>query len=339
MKTAVVILNWNGRLYLEAFLPNILRTCEGLAEVIIADNQSTDDSLQFLKKHHPEIRVIDTGGNLGYAAGYNSALRQIDAEYYVLLNSDIEVVDNWVEPVISLMDSDGSIAACQPKILSFKDRDKFEYAGAAGGFIDQFGYPFCRGRIFQSIETDNGQYDDECEIFWATGACLFVRAKYFWEVGGLDSDFFAHMEEIDICWRLKHRGYKIMYCGKSKVYHVGGGSLDKSSPKKTYLNIRNNNTMIYKNLPHAKLYQIFLARFFLDLMAAVKFLIDGGFRHFVAVLRALMGFYLSYRKNKSKRREIEHREVSQIYGGNIVFDYFFKGKRFFHDLNSARFKR
>jgi GT2 family glycosyltransferase len=339
MKTAVVILNWNGRLYLEAFLPGILKTCDNNTKVFIADNQSTDDSIQFLKSYYPEIKIIHTGGNLGYAAGYNTALRKIDAEYYVLLNSDIEVVDNWIEPIISLMDSDKSIAACQPKILSFKDRDKFEYAGAAGGFIDQFGYPFCRGRIFQSIETDKGQYDDECEIFWATGACLFVRAKQYWEVGGLDNDFFAHMEEIDICWRLKHRGYKIMYSGKSKVYHVGGGSLDKSSPKKTYLNIRNNNTMMYKNLPHARLYQIFFARFFLDLMAAVKFLIDGGFRHFVAVLHALMGFYLSYRKNKSKRREIEHHEVSQIYRGNIVFDYFFKGKRFFRDLNSARFKR
>jgi len=338
MKTAVVILNWNGRLYLEAFLPNVIETCEGKAAVIIADNQSTDDSISFLKNHYPQIKILHNGGNIGYAAGYNTALSQIDAEYYVLLNSDIEVVDNWIDPVISLMDSDKAIAACQPKILSFRDRDKFEYAGAAGGFIDQFGYPFCRGRLFQAIEYDRGQYDDVCEVFWATGACLFVRADYFWEVGGLDVDFFAHMEEIDICWRFKHLGYKIMYCGKSKVFHVGGGSLDKSSPKKTYLNIRNNNTMIYKNLPATRLYQIFLARFFLDLLAAFKFLVDGGFGHFVAVLRAHFGFYVSYKKNRFKRRKIEHKDVTHIYHGNIVFDYFFRGKRLFSDLKPARFK-
>lgn len=337
MKTAVVILNWNGRLFLESFLPGIVQACNGIAEVVIADNQSTDDSIRFLQNNFPQIRIIHTGGNLGYAGGYNAALKQIDAEYFVLLNSDIEVVDNWVKPIIELMDSDKSIAACQPKILSFKERNKFEYAGAGGGFIDQFGYPFCRGRLFQSVEDDLGQYDDTTEVFWASGACLFVRASYFWEVDGLDEDFFAHMEEIDICWRLKHKGYKIMYCGKSTVFHVGGGSLDKSSPRKTYLNIRNNSTMLYKNLPRHQFYPIFISRFFLDLMAAVKFLIDGGVRHFYAVIRAHIGFYFSYKKNRIKRSKIQHTNASMIYKGNIVFDHFFRGIKSFQKLNLKKF--
>lgn len=338
MKTAIVILNWNGRLFLEAFLPTIIETSGSVAEVIIADNQSTDDSIDYLNKNFPDVRIIHTGGNFGYAGGYNRALNQIDAEYFVLLNSDIEVTNNWIEPVISLMDSDQSIAACQPKILSFKHRDTFEYAGAAGGFIDRYGYPFCRGRLFQSIEKDEGQYNEVSEIFWASGACMFVRAKYFKEVGGLDEDFFAHMEEIDICWRLKHLGYKIMYCPYSTVYHVGGGTLDKSSPKKTYLNIRNNNTMLYKNLPSRQVYPIFLSRFFLDFLAAIKFLIDGGVRHFAAVTRAHLGFYFSYKKNRMKRKQINHQNVSQIYTGNIVIDHFFRGIKTFEKLKKKKFR-
>ncbi len=339
MKTAIVILNWNGRLFLEAFLPKIIETSRGIAELIIADNQSSDDSVAFLQTNFPEVQIIHTGGNLGYAGGYNKALAQIDAEYYLLLNSDIEVGQNWLEPLIALMDSDPTIAACQPKILSFKEREKFEYAGAGGGFIDRLGYPFCRGRIFQSIESDRGQYNDTSEIFWASGACFFVRAKCYHEVGGLDEDFFAHMEEIDICWRLKHKGYKIMYCGRSTVYHVGGGSLDKSSPKKTYLNIRNNNTMLYKNLPRRQLYPVFISRLFLDSMAAVKFLIDGGVRHFAAVTRAHFGFYLSYRKNRFKRKLIKHSQVSMIYTGNIVVDHFFKQRKSFDQLDQGKIRQ
>lgn len=339
MKTAVVILNWNGRLFLEAFLPKIIETSKDVADVIIADNQSTDDSVEYLQKTFPEIRIIHTGGNYGYAGGYNRALAQIDAEYFILLNSDIEVTQNWIEPVIELMDSDENIAACQPKILSFKDRSLFEYAGAGGGFIDRYGYPFCRGRIFQAIEHDKGQYDENCEIFWASGACMFVRASIFRESGGLDEDFFAHMEEIDICWRMKQMGYKVMYCGESRVYHVGGGSLDKSSPKKTYLNIRNNNTMLYKNLPPGQLYPIFISRFFLDMMAAIKFLIDGGVRHFSAVVRAHLGFYFALGKNRKKRRVLDHTKVSMIYGGNIVYDHFFRRIKSFRRLNSGKFSR
>jgi len=336
MKTAVVILNWNGRLFLEAFLPTIIETSKSVADVIVADNQSSDDSVEFLQKKFPEVKIIHTGGNYGYAGGYNRALSRIDAEYFVLLNSDIEVSENWIQPIIQLMDEDKSIAACQPKILSFKERDAFEYAGAAGGFIDRYGYPFCRGRLFQSLEKDTGQYNDNSEIFWASGACMFVRAEYFNAIGGLDEDFFAHMEEIDICWRLKHQGYKIMYCGESTVYHVGGGTLDKSSPKKTYLNMRNNITMLYKNLPANQLYPIFISRLFLDFFAAIKFLVDGGVRHFGAVTRAHLGFYFSFNKNRKKRKLIKHQYVSQIYSGNIVVDHFFKGIKSFNALKKKK---
>lgn len=337
MKTAVVILNWNGRKFLEMFLPRVVETCAGIADVVVADNGSSDDSVAFLEENFPEVRLIQNAENGGFAKGYNQALEQIESEYYVLLNSDIEVTDGWIEPVIELMDSDGQIAACQPKILSYHEKNKFEYAGAAGGFIDKYGYPFCRGRIFQSIEKDTGQYDDNVEVFWATGACMFVRAKYYHELGGLDNDFFAHMEEIDLCWRLKHKGYKIMYCGGSTVYHIGGGSLNKTSARKTYLNMRNNATMLYKNLPRKKLYSTFFYRFVLDFAAAMKFLIDGGFKHFIAVLRAHIGFYFSYKKNRSKRKRIKHKKVSLIYQGNIVVDHFAGGVKKFSQLDEGKF--
>jgi GT2 family glycosyltransferase len=254
-----------------------------------------------------------------------------------LLNTDIEVTDNWIQPVISVMEQDESIAACQPKILSYDNRRHFEYAGAAGGFIDRYGYPFCRGRIFQVIEEDVGQYDDITEIFWASGACLFIKSNLFKKAGGFDNDFFAHMEEIDLCWRLKHLGYKIMYCGQSTVFHIGGGTLDKSAPKKTYLNIRNNNILLYKNLPSKQIIPTFIARFFLDLTASLKFLIDGGVRHFIAVSRAHIGFYFSLRKNHLKRKKIKHIKVSKIYLGNIAFDHFLFGKKTFKQLKSKMF--
>jgi GT2 family glycosyltransferase len=253
MKTAVVILNWNGRNFLETFLPSVLEYSARCADVIVADNASTDDSVAFLQEHYPQIRIIEHPKNGGFSKGYNDALKQIDAEYYILLNSDVEVTPNWITPVIEMMDADPSIAACQPKLRSFEDRSQFEYAGAAGGFIDAYGYPFCRGRIFDVLEEDRGQYDDACEVFWATGACLFVRADLYHALGGLDEDFFAHMEEIDFCWRLKNNGHKVMYCPDSTVYHVGGGALPKSSPRKTYLNFRNNLALLVKNLPSKRL--------------------------------------------------------------------------------------
>jgi GT2 family glycosyltransferase len=337
MRIAVVILNWNGRHFLEQFLPGVIDSCHDVAEVVVADNDSADDSVEFLRSHFPQVRLIINSKNFGFAEGYNAALKQIDTEYYVLLNSDIEVPQNWLQPVIALMDSDENIAACQPKILSFDNRSVFEYAGAGGGFIDRYGYPFCRGRIFQSIETDEGQYDDIREVFWATGACMFIRASLYHQVGGLDKDFFAHMEEIDICWRLKQLGYKIMYCGQSEVYHIGGGSLDKSSPRKTYLNIRNNNIMLYKNLLASQLYQVFFMRFFLDLAAAFKFLFDGGFQHFLAVTRAHLGFYYKYKISRRKRRMINQRQVSMIYQGNIVLDHYLKGIKTFGELDAEKF--
>jgi len=338
MNVAVVILNWNGLKFLKDFLPKVVVTSQGVADVIVADNASTDNSVAFLRDNFPTVKIIQNPDNGGFAKGYNLALQQIEAKYYILLNSDIEVTDNWIEPVIHLMESDTTIAACQPKILSFQQKNYFEYAGAAGGFIDHLGYPFCRGRIFQSIEEDKGQYDLATEIFWASGACMFLRATCYHEAGGLDNDFFAHMEEIDLCWRLKHLGYKIMYCPDSKVYHVGGGTLPKVSAWKTYLNMRNNSTMLYKNLPREQVYPVFVKRFFLDLAASFKFLIDGGFKDFAAVSRAHFGFYFSYKKNRIKRDQIQHKHVPHIYRESIVFAHFLKRKKKFSELNPESFK-
>jgi len=333
-KVAVVILNWNGRKFLEQFLPGVIMHSADDADVIIADNGSTDSSIAFLETNFPEIRIIRNNKNEGFAKGYNEALKQVTAEYYVLLNSDIEVTPGWIQPVISLMENDPMIAACQPKLRSFTDREYFEYAGAAGGFIDKYGYPYCKGRLFQHIEKDEGQYDTTGEIFWATGACMFVKSNIYHQFNGLDNDFFAHMEEIDFCWRLKNGGYKIMYCPDSVVYHVGGGTLPKISSYKTYLNMRNNIVMLYKNLPRQRIVPVIAFRFILDLIAAVKFLIDGGFADFFAVIRAQLSFIRRLKRNLSKRKNIIHRnQVSGMYNGNIVAEYFLRGKKTFNDLN------
>ncbi len=338
MKVAVVILNWNGRDFLEKFLPLVLHHSRGDAEVIVADNASTDDSVNFLKEHFPEVRLILNQDNGGFAKGYNDALSQLDAEYYVLLNSDIEVTPNWIKPVIELMDSDPAIAACQPKIRSWYERSKFEYAGAAGGFIDAYGYPFCRGRIFFDLEEDQGQYDDACEVFWASGACMFVRAELYHRFGGLDADFFAHMEEIDFCWRLKAEGYRIMYCPDSVVFHIGGGTLPKSNARKTYLNFRNNFTLLYKNLPSSKLFPVFFVRLMLDGVAGLKFLFSGGFRDMYAVTRAHFAFYRQWPANRKKRRALKQADVNCIYRGNLVADRYLKGLRSFSQLNKSKIR-
>jgi GT2 family glycosyltransferase len=338
VKVAVVILNWNGKRFLEQFLPVVLRHSQGQTEVIIADNASTDDSVAYLKEHHPDVRLVINEQNGGFAKGYNDALKQIHAEYYVLLNSDIEVTENWIEPVIRLMDTDPSIAACQPKLRSWHERSRFEYAGAAGGFIDRYGYPFCRGRIFFSVEEDTGQYDDACEVFWATGACMFVRAELYHRYGGLDEDFFAHMEEIDFCWRLKTEGYKIMYCPESVVYHIGGGTLPKSAARKTYLNFRNNFTLLFKNLPGKNVFPVFFVRFILDGVAGVKFLVDGGFSNLYAVTKAHFAFYKRYPQNLRKRKKIKHRDVNCIYRGNLVWDHYIAGKKKFSQLAASKFR-
>lgn len=336
-KTAVVILNWNGLKFLEQFLPSVILNSKEDAEVIVADNASSDGSVEFLASHYPDIRIIRNNSNGGFAKGYNDSLSQIDTDYYVLLNSDIEVIPGWIKPVINLMEGDKTIAACQPKIRSFHERYKFEYAGAAGGFIDRYGYPFCRGRVFQAIENDLGQYDIETEIFWATGACMFVRATHYQLIGGLDNDFFAHMEEIDFCWRAKNAGLKIMYCPDSTVYHIGGGTLPKKSSHKTFLNIRNNIIMLYKNLPRKRLNTVLGLRFFLDMIAAVKFLFDGGFSDFWAVFRAYYAVYSHIGFYHQKRKAIHQGKVSEIYQGSIVLEYFIRQRKTFTQLKSHKF--
>jgi len=338
MRIAVVILNWNGKKFLEKFLPALMQHLEPDTSIIVADNSSTDGSLDFLQTSYPQIRIIRNPDNGGFARGYNLALKQVEAEYYVLLNSDIEVTENWIMPVIEIMDKDPEVGACQPKIRSYLEPKKFEYAGAAGGFIDKYGYPFCRGRMFLHIEEDHGQYDDEHEIFWATGACLFVRSKLYHELGGFDEDFFAHMEEIDFCWRMSNAGYKIMYCPSSTVFHIGGGTLPKISWRKTYLNFRNNFILLYKNLPDSRLVPVFAFRLLLDGIAALKFLVQAGFKDFWAVARAHVSFYRSLPKTRQKRRLLKHGSMRNIYHGNLVTDYFILRKRKFSQLKQSKFR-
>jgi GT2 family glycosyltransferase len=303
IKTAVVVLNWNGKAWLEKFLANLVKHSQE-ATVFVADNASTDDSVNFVKSNFPSVKIIINASNGGYAKGYNDALKQIDAEYFVLINSDIEVTDGWLSPIIDLMDSDKKIAACQPKILDYNYKAKFEYAGASGGFIDNLGYPFCRGRIFDDIEQDNGQYNDAIEVFWATGACLFVRASHYDEVGGLDEDFFAHQEEIDLCWRLKNKGYKIMVQPKSVIFHVGGGTLNSGSPFKTHLNFRNNLFMLFKNLPSSSLFTTIPTRLVLDSVAALTFLNkEKGLEHVLAIAKAHFSFYFAIPNLIAKRKK------------------------------------
>ena len=306
IKFAIVILNWNGKAWLEKFLPTLVKHSQE-ATVFVADNGSNDDSVSFLTQEFPTVKIIENNENLGFAGGYNKALNHIHADYYVLINSDVEVTENWLSPIVSLMDGDKNIAACQPKILDYTNKGKFEYAGASGGFIDNLGYPFCRGRIFDNLEEDNGQYNDATEVFWATGACIFVRADAFWEVGGFDADFFAHQEEIDLCWRMKNKGYKIMVEPKSVVYHVGGGTLDAGSPFKTHLNFRNNLKMLFKNLSLPSLFFIIPIRLVLDGVAALTFLNKPkGIGHLFAVMKAHFSFYFEIPKLIEKRRKINH---------------------------------
>ncbi len=340
-KAAVVILNWNGRNFLEEFLPSVIRFNPEFSEVIVADNASTDDSVSWLKTNFPSVRIIQNPKNGGFAKGYNEALSHVDAEYYILLNSDVEVTANWMEPVIQLMDSDSNIAAAQPKIRSYKEKGKFEYAGAAGGFIDKNGYPFCRGRIFETVEDDLGQYDDDIELFWATGACLFVRSSVWKEMNGLDIDFFAHMEEIDLCWRMRNLGYKIMYSGKSLVYHVGGGTLGKQNPRKTFLNFRNNLIIILKNHASGYLFVKILWRMLLDGIAGVKLFFTGDFAHVWAIIRAHYSFYYmipeTIRKRKALKKNIIHFATKGIYTKSIVAGYFLGNKKKFTDLDKKDF--
>jgi len=307
IKTAVVVLNWNGKAWLEKFLPTLVKHSQ-VATVFVADNASTDDSVDYVKINFPTVKTIINASNGGYAKGYNDVLKHIDSEYFVLINSDIEVTAGWLSPIIALMDNDKQIAACQPKILDYNNKNNFEYAGASGGFIDNLGYPFCRGRIFDSVEEDKGQYNDAIEVFWATGACLFVRAVHYNEVGGLDEDFFAHQEEIDMCWRLKNKGYKIMVEPKSVVYHVGGGTLNAGSPFKTHLNFRNNLFMLFKNLPTSSLFTIIPMRLVLDGVAALTFLNkEKGLEHVLAIAKAHFSFYFAIPNLIAKHQKINQK--------------------------------
>lgn len=333
-ETAVVLLNWNGLNYLKKFLPTIVEYSKEFADIVIADNDSTDDSIKFITENFPEVFLIKLDKNYGFAEGYNKALNPLCHTYFILLNSDVEVTPNWIDPVIKSMKIDRSIAACQPKLLSYTNKQFFEYAGGAGGFIDKLGYPFCRGRLFSTLEQDTGQYNNPIELFWASGACMFVRAECFKEVKGFDGDYFAHMEEIDLCWRMKLKGYKIMYTPQSTVYHVGGGTLPKTNPQKTFLNFRNNLTTLYKNLPAHLVYQTILVRLVLDGIAGIKFLVSGNSLDCLAVIKAHFSFYKNFSKNHKKRSK-SNSAMSSIYKGNIVFDYYLKGIRKFSDLKEG----
>ncbi len=331
MKIAVVILNWNGIKFLQQFLRNVVAHSSDLAQVYVADNGSTDGSVDYVRSHHPEVQIIETGGNFGYAGGYNRALAQIKEPYAVLLNSDVEVAPDWLKPLLDLMEHDKNVAACQPKILDFGRRGKFEYAGASGGFIDSWGFPFCRGRIFDALEDDNGQYQSVMPIFWATGACMFVRMEAFREVGGLDADFFAHMEEIDLCWRFQRAGHTIYIAPESTVYHVGGGTLSKSNPRKTFLNFRNGLELLLKNLPPNQLVQKLGVRIVLDWLAAWRFLFAGNGKDFLAVFKAHLAFYGRFISTIQKRGGA-YPKLSGMHSRSIVLDYFLRKKKTFSSL-------
>ena len=330
---AVVILNWNGRHFLEKYLPSVFNASYPKFFVVVADNHSTDDSISFLKTNFAEVKVISLEENFGFSKGYNLALKQITADYYVLLNSDVEVTKFWIDPVIDLMEKNKNIAACQPKILSEKNKDQFEYAGASGGWIDKFGYPFCRGRIFDFCEKDDGQYDDASEIFWASGAAMFVRSSLFHESGGLDETFFAHQEEIDFCWRLQNAGFSIFVEPKSVVYHLGGGSLEQGNKRKVFLNFRNNLLLIHKNLPASERFWKISSRHFLNVAAALQFLWKAQFANAWAVMHASASFYkwrFSNKKSIGTKKKLK--KMQGVYAGSIVKEYFLKKKKRFSEI-------
>lgn len=334
-RTAIVILNWNGLRYLQEFLPSVIQNSTG-CEVIVADNASTDASVAFVKEHFPQVRIIQLSENHGFCEGYNLALKQVQAEYYVLLNSDVAVTPGWTAPILELLDADTSIAVCQPRINAQQHPGMFEYAGAGGGMIDSVGYPFCRGRLFETLEEDRGQYNDVREMFWASGACMFVRASVYHQLGGLESAFFAHMEEIDFCWRAHNAGYKVMYNGHSQVYHVGGGTLHKSNPHKTYLNFRNGLAMLYKNLPSRELIPTVMLRILLDWTAAFRMLLAGEKGDARAVLKAHTDLLKRSSFWRKRRMAQTHKgnfpDLPGVYKGSIVWEYFIRQKRTVQEL-------
>lgn len=332
---AIVILNWNGKEMMKRFLPSVISHSKDVARIIVADNGSTDGSLAMLESDFPMVETIALDRNYGFAEGYNRALKQVDAPYYLLLNSDVETSEGWLDPLLHFMDTNDDVAACQPKLLALNSRDHFEYAGASGGFIDSYGYPFCRGRIFNTVEKDEGQYDNPCEIHWASGAALMVRSEDYWRVGGLDGRFFAHNEEIDFCWRLRLAG-RLIYCvPTSHVYHLGGGTLNKSNPRKTYLNFRNNLTMLYKCLPEKDLRHVMKARLWLDWLAALQMLLLGrSWGDFKAVIAGRRDFN-RWRKDFDKDRKKIHNDAFEapLWMGSILWQYYAKGRKLFSLLH------
>ncbi len=337
-KVAIVILNWNGENMLKEFLPNVVEYSRQDAEVWVADNCSTDKSMHLLETKFPQVKTIVLEQNFGFAEGYNRALKQIEADYYVLLNSDVEVSHHWLTPLIEFMDIHPEVAACQPKLLAEHNKDYFEYAGACGGFLDKYGYPFCRGRIFDTVEEDNGQYDYQQEILWATGACMMIRSADYWNAGGLDGRFFAHNEEIDLCWRLRIMGRKIYCIPESEVYHVGGGTLPKGNPRKTFLNFRNNLTMLYKNLGDNELKHVMRWRWFLDYLAAFETLIlNRNWGDFKAIFQARKAFKTWKKDFQEDRQKIQQarvvKEVPGCYGFSILWQYYAKGRKHYSELN------
>lgn len=332
MKIAIVILNWNGVKLLEQFLPSIVNYSSKEAVIYIADNASTDNSIGFVKENYPTIQIVKNTQNSGYAKGYNDALKHIEADVYCLLNSDVEVTKDWLKPIIDVFNNDKNTAIIQPKLLDFKEKSSFEYAGAAGGFVDLFGYPYCRGRLFNSLEKDEGQFNDTSNIFWASGACLFIRAAIFKQIGGLDEDYFAHQEEIDLCWRTQNSGYKVTYVGDSEVYHVGGATLEETNPHKTYLNFRNSLLNIVKNVPKKWFLFVIFSRLILDGIAGFKFILELRPIHTFAIIKAHFSFYKNFYKFLKKRKQLSKKLDYNLHT-SIVWQYFVLGKKRFKDLN------
>ncbi len=332
---AVVILNWNGKALLERFLPSVIASEYPNLQLIVGDNASTDGSVDYIKSNFPTVSILENDKNYGYAGGYNHILSRVKADYFILLNSDVEVPKNWIQPVIDKMESDEKIAAAQPKIKWQTQKDQFEYAGAAGGFMDLHAFPFCRGRIFDSVEPDHGQYDTDIDIFWASGAAFFIKSKAWKAVGGLDEDLFAHMEEIDLCWRLKNLGYRIVCCTTSEVYHLGGGTLNANNPYKTYLNFRNNLIIMQKNLPLSDAYFRIFIRIWLDLIAWIKFLLQGKSEFSMAISKAHFHFFRDISQHAQKRThfQIPYLNHTGVYKSSIVYAYFIDKIKSFSTLN------
>jgi hypothetical protein len=331
LKTAIVILNWNGKKLLEQFLPSIVKFSSEEAEVYVADNASEDTSISFIKNNFPSVKIVKNIVNGGYAKGYNDALQKIDADIYCLINSDVEVTQNWLSPILNIFNSDENTAIIQPKILAFKNKSDFEYAGAAGGFIDLFGYPYCRGRIFNHLEQDKNQFNDTSQIFWASGACFFIRSKVYHDLNGFDQDYFAHQEEIDLCWRTQNNGYQIKYVGNSTVYHVGGATLKETNPQKTFLNFRNSLLNVVKNVPKKWFLLVVFSRLLLDGIAGIKFILELRPIHTLAILKAHFSFYKNFYKFLKKRKKLQQKSNYNLHT-SIVWQYFVLGRKKFTDL-------